>query len=255
MFSLVIAAPESARELLIAELWEMGSAGIVELDAERVRAFFEGDGVRDGLRARFPEAEWREEEEHDWVAEARSKLPPMLVGERFFLAPEWCDDAAPEGRFRIVVNPGQAFGTGFHETTQLCIEALEEFVRPGAAVLDVGTGSGILAQAAMHLGAARVWGCDNDPVAVEVAREKLPQVFVGSVDAVRSAVADVVVANLTAEVIVPLAEQLLRAVRPGGVVLLSGIERHEVEMVRAAVRGVSEVRVKGNWVLLVVGGI
>lgn len=251
MFSLVIRAPESARDVLIAELWEMGSAGVVELDAVQVRAFFDDDGARAELRLRFPEAEWREEEEHDWVAEARSKLPAMLVGERFFLVPEWLDDATPEGRFRITVNPGQAFGTGFHETTQLCLEALEEFVRSGAQVLDVGTGSGILAQAAGLLGARRVWACDNDPVAVEVARAVVRDVWVGSVDSVRPGLADVVVANLTADVIVPLAAGLVAA---GRLVLLSGIEGHEVDWVVGAVPGVREVRRKGAWALVVAGG-
>src|ERR1700738_1813831 len=95
-------------------------------------------------------------------------LQPMTVGARFFLVPEWRDDPTPAGRFRIAVNPGQAFGTGVHETTRLCLEAIEEFVRPGSAVLDVGTGSGILARAAALLGAKRVYGCDVDPVAVEI---------------------------------------------------------------------------------------
>ena len=81
---------------------------------------------------------------------------PMEVGEKFFLVPEWRDDAPPPGRFRITVNPRMAFGTGVHESTRLCLEAMEEFVRPGSDVLDVGTGSGILAKAADLLGARRV---------------------------------------------------------------------------------------------------
>jgi ribosomal protein L11 methyltransferase len=250
MYSLVIASPSADRDLLIAELWEQGSAGVVELDDRSVRAFFDDSADRDALRARYPEAEWRVEEERDWVAAAREKLPPMLVGRRFFLVPEWRDDAAPEGRFRIVVNPGMAFGTGFHETTQLCIEALEEAVAPGAAVLDVGTGSGILAEAAARLGAAPVYACDNDPIAVEVAKSRAPLAFTGSVDAVRSAVADVVVANISPEAILALAPDLLRALRPGGVALFSGFELHEVEMLRAALPPAQEVRTKGNWALI-----
>ncbi len=108
----------------------------------------------------YPGAEARQEEDRDWVEAAREMLQPMEVGERFFLVPEWRDDPAPAGRFRMVVNPGMAFGTGVHETTRLCLEALERYVRPGMDVLDVGTGSGILARAAGLLGARRVYACD-----------------------------------------------------------------------------------------------
>jgi ribosomal protein L11 methyltransferase len=252
MFSLEIVSPPAGRDLLTAELWELGCAGIVELDEARVRVFFEDAAGRDEALTRWPGASWREEEETDWVATAREKLPPMLIGRRFFLVPEWRDDPTPEGRFRIQVNPGQAFGTGFHETTQLCIEALEDYCRPGMDVLDVGTGSGILSQAAECLGAARIYACDIDPIAVEVARLQLRQAFVGSADAVRPGIADIVVANITPEPILELAPDLLSALRPGGVALLSGFEGAEVELVKAAFAGVIETRAKGAWSALIV---
>ena len=122
MFSLEIECDPEDRDLLIAELWEQGSAGIAELSPSLVRAFFDGD--RKALLARYPGSVLRKEEDRDWVQSARDLLQPMEVGERFFLVPEWRDDPAPAGRFRIVVNPGMAFGTGVHETTRLCIEAL-----------------------------------------------------------------------------------------------------------------------------------
>src|SRR4051812_13092966 len=242
MFSLEIEFDADDRDLLIAELWEQGSAGIVELSPRRLRAFFDGD--RQALLALYPGSTMREEEDKDWVQSARDLLQPMEVGERFYLVPEWRDDPTPAGRFRIEVNPGMAFGTGVHETTRLCLEALEEMLRPGMRVLDVGTGSGILAKAAMLLGAERAYACDIDPVAVEIARMG----FVGSVDAVRSGAADVVVANISPEAIVGLAGDLVRAVRPGGVLLASGFEAHEVELVRRALP-VREIRQKGNWAL------
>jgi ribosomal protein L11 methyltransferase len=125
MFSLEIDCDPDDRDLLIAELWEHGSAGIVELSASNVRAFFEDEAHRAKLLHLFPGARAREEEQRDWVQSARDLLQPMEVGERFFLAPFWRDDPTPDGRFRIAVNPGMAFGTGVHETTQLCLEALE----------------------------------------------------------------------------------------------------------------------------------
>jgi ribosomal protein L11 methyltransferase len=257
MFSLEVVATPADNDLLIAELWAAGSAGIAELDSGRLRAFFEDHADREALVERFEPVSWRQEEQCDWVAVSRTNWEPLLVGSRFLLVPEWRDDPAPEGRFKIVVNPGLAFGTGIHETTQLCMEAVEKYVRRGMAVLDVGTGSGILAQAAGLLGASPVWACDIDPVAVGIARAKAgPNVFIGSVDAMRSGSAEVIAANISPEAIALLARDLLRCLGPGGTALLSGFERHEIPAVRAELerRGgaIRETRYKGNWALLAV---
>jgi len=249
MFSLEIECDADDRDLLIAELWEQGSAGMVEMDARHVRAFFDDGAERDALFELFPGASYRVEEQRDWVQRARDLLQPMEVGARFFLAPEWRDDPAPPGRFRITVNPGMAFGTGVHETTQLSMEALEEFLKPGMRVLDAGTGSGILARAAKLLGAGKVYACDTDPVAVEIAGDG----FVGSVDAVAAGSCDLVVANISPEAIVELAPDLVRVLRPGGVLLASGFELHEVERMKATLPPAREVRQKGNWALLICG--
>lgn len=247
MFSLEIDCDPEDRELLIAELWERGSAGIVELSPERVRAFFENSVNPGPLVESYPGSTLRVEPERDWVQAARDLLQPRQVGERFFLVPEWRDDPTPPGRMRIEVNPGMAFGTGAHETTQLCLEALERYVTPGCAVLDVGTGSGILANAARLLGAGRVWACDIDPDAVAIAGEG----FIGSADAVRTGAADIAVANISPEAILRLAPELLRVLRPGGVLLSSGFEGKDVERVQAAFPPAREVRNRGEWALLV----
>jgi ribosomal protein L11 methyltransferase len=115
-------------------------------------------------------------------------------------------------------------------------------------VLDVGAGSGILSRAARLLGATRVFACDIDPEAVAVAGEG----FIGSADAVRSGVADVVVANISAEAIIQLAPELLRALRPGGVLVASGFESHESDAVKAALPAAHAVRRKGNWAVFIV---
>lgn len=246
MFSLEIDCDPDDRDLLIAELWEQQSAGIVELSLRRVRAFFDDGADRDTLLRLYPGSSWRTEEQRDWVQSARDLLQPMEVGRRFFLVPEWRDDPAPAGRFRIAVNPGMAFGTGVHETTRLSIEALEDFLQPGMSVLDVGTGSGILAKAARLLGAGKVYACDTDPVAVEIAGGGA---FVGSVDAVASQSADLVLANISPQAILELTPDLLRVLRPAGKLLASGFELHEVGMVNAVLRG--QVREKGDWALVV----
>jgi ribosomal protein L11 methyltransferase len=192
----------------------------------------------------------RIEEDRDWVQTAHDLLQPMKVGRQFFLAPEWRDDPAPPGRFRVTVNPGMAFGTGVHETTRLAIEALEEFVKPGCTMLDVGTGSGILAKAARLLGASKVHACDTDPVAVAIAGDG----FIGSVDAVATASMDLVVANISPEAIIQLAPDLLRVLRKGGVLLASGFELAEVEQVKTVLPPARDVRHKGNWALIVTSG-
>jgi ribosomal protein L11 methyltransferase len=247
MFSLEIECDADDRDMLIAELWEQGCAGISELSPARVRAFFENDGQAAALAVLYPGSLMRREERRDWVQAARDLLQPMEVGARFFLVPEWRDDPAPAGRFRIAVNPGMAFGTGVHETTRLCMEALEEFVRPGADVLDVGTGSGILSHAARLLGAGKVYACDTDPVAVRIAGNG----FVGSVDAVADDCAELVVANISPDAIIQLAPDLSRALRPGGTLLASGFEVKEVEHVRAALPAARAIREKGGWALIV----
>src|SRR5579871_5161515 len=215
MFSLEIECEPEERDLLIADLWEQGSAGITEVDERHLRAFFDDSADREALLARFAGAAAQTEEPRDWVQSARDLLQPVTVGARFFLVPEWRDDPAPEGRFRILVNPGMAFGTGVHETTQLALEALERYVRPGMTVLDVGAGSGILAEAAELLGAGLIFACDVDPDAVRIAKGRVPRCFAGSAPAVRPEVADLVTANISPEAIIELAGELMLCLRPG----------------------------------------
>jgi ribosomal protein L11 methyltransferase len=242
MFSLDLDCTQESRDLLIADLWEHGSAGIVELDAFRVRAFFGDDADAARMAEKFGGSA-KPAEEFDWVAQSQESFQPMAVGEKFFLAPQWRDDPTPEGRFRIVVNNGLAFGTGRHETTRLCLELLEEYVRPGMTVVDVGTGSGILAIAAKLLGAATVVACDIDPLAVEIAAEAGVEVFVGSAPAIASGVADIVVANISPECLRDMAAEWPRLLRAEGIAILSGVEAHdELPFEPVATRAESEWR-------------
>jgi ribosomal protein L11 methyltransferase len=141
----------------------------------------------------------------------------------------------------VVLDPGMAFGTGSHPTTSLCLAALSDLLaaRPGASVLDVGTGSGLLAIAARKLGAGRVAANDNDPVAVEVARENAARngaavELTGAPPAAIPGTFDLVVANILANVLVALAPALAAKLAPGGVLLLSGILAPQEEEVRSA---------------------
>ena len=180
---------ENADEFATLRLWEAGTLGITEGDGF-IDAFFED--VEAASRFGEPKAI----PETDWVAQTQESFPPLLIGDRFFLAPPWRTEPTPPGRVRLVVNPGSQCGTGYHRCTQLCLEAMEKLVEPGDAVLDVGSGSGILTLAAGLLGASRVVSCDIDPNAAGPSN-----FFVGSVDAVRSGAFDVVVANINDDVV------------------------------------------------------
>ena len=187
-------------EYLIAELAELGTSGITE-EAGGIRAFFEDPSDAQSLARRFSEfaPEIRQEDLIDWEQVSRDAWPALPLGERFYLVPPWRNaEPIPPGRLRLEIFPGMACGTGRHPATQLCLQAIERCVSPGDLVLDVGSGSGILGRAAALMGAGRVIGCDLDPQAIGIARENYPSVlfFTGSVDAVQSHWADVIIANI-----------------------------------------------------------
>ena len=224
-------APE-CEDYLIAELAEHGTTGITEEDGG-LRAFFDESSDSRSLLDRFAEfaPEVREEAPTDWAQVSRDAWPPLTVGQRFYLVPPWRrDEPTPPGRVRLEVFPGMACGTGRHPATQLCLQAIERYVRPGDRVLDVGTGSGILARAAALMGAERVIACDIDPDAVRAASEchDSPPLFAGSIDAVCSRWADVIIANIDAATIELLAPELQRVRKPDSVLILSGFPVGEI---------------------------
>jgi ribosomal protein L11 methyltransferase len=228
---------EGERDLLIANLWDSGATGITEEDGA-LRAFFGPESDREVLAREYREfqPEIQEEEDYDWVGHARAQWRPFPVGERFFLVPDWLEDPAPEGRLRLRMHPGMACGTGTHPATQLCLMAMERHVRPGQTVLDVGTGAGILADAACLLGAANVFGCDIDHSATVVAHENLQgrvHLFTGSARSVKTDAVDWAVCNLNAATLATLKTELPRVARA---LILSGFQEDERSKIGAMFR-------------------
>lgn len=203
--------------------------------------------------------------EADWAEAWKAFFPVLRIGRRIVVRPTWRRHRRKPDDVVLALDPGMAFGTGLHPTTRLCLSMLEEIADQGAldgaTVLDVGCGSGILAIAALRLGAARALGVDTDPVAIEAtlanarrnALARRLHATPGSLP-VADGPYDVVLANLIAGVLVPLAPDLRHALRPGGVLLASGIfidrEAEVVAAFRSAGLVVSGRSAEGDWVAL-----
>jgi ribosomal protein L11 methyltransferase len=247
------------RDSLIADLNEAGTTGITESD-DWVRAFFDDVADRGELVRRFRVYDPVIEpvEDHDWVGESRNQWQPFPVGDRFYLVPEWRDDPAPCGRVRLRIYPGMACGTGAHPVTQLCLQAMERHVDEDKSLLDIGTGTGILAEAARLLGADPVFACDIDPNAAGVARANLNKsmfsipAFAGSVRSLRSGTIDIAVANLNLVALQAIARETLRMLRGDGTLIVSGFRENESEPVAKAFgRRARDTYELDGWICLV----
>lgn len=224
---------------------------------ERLREFPRyGLAVEEGMTLRTVQ-------DQDWESAWKAYFKPLRVGRRFVVKPSW-EEYAPRPEDRVLeLDPGMAFGTGAHPTTQLCLEALEAVVQPGERVLDFGTGSGILALAAARLGASVV-GLDTDPVAAGAAdlnvtanhlRDRV-RIQGGDLEALDAADRfDGIVANILAGVILEYADGLAERCRPGGWLVASGIIDHRADAVVAGLQasgfdGFQRLS-RGEWVALI----
>jgi ribosomal protein L11 methyltransferase len=282
-WELRVAVGDAISEGLTNFVWELGALGVVEEgapgpDAPRLRAFFPGalsgaavaGRVRDyleGLRALgFPvagEPSVAPVDDEDWGSAWRAHFAPLPVGRRLVVAPPW---ALPDrdGRLVLVIEPGRAFGTGHHGSTRGCLEALEarlDRARPGS-VLDLGTGSGILAVAAARLGVAAVLAVDADPDAIAAATANAAangigdrvRCLLGDVAAVEVGPADLVLANLLTAAHLRLGPRYRALVAPGGTLVLGGILEAEADQVATAVAACgfarAAVRLADGWATL-----
>ena len=275
-YALEVETEAQAREAVEYALIEAGASGTEtatdDTDGTRITGYFEGVPDRERVRQELFEAlkiyelpsssvrdmNVREVEQRDWLEEWKKNWQPVEIG-RFIVAPPWSNvDEQPDSLI-IRIEPGMAFGTGTHETTRLCLNAIQQHYA-GGSFLDVGTGTGILAIAAAKLfPQAHIEACDTDADAIAIARENaaangvLIDFRVGSVDE-STASADLVCANLTADVITPLLKTLVGL--SCGKLILSGILETQVEMVQAGLHACGidqfEVAQDGEWVALIV---
>lgn len=202
----------------------------------------------------------------DWENNWKQYFKPFAVGEKFIIKPSWetCDN--PDGRIVLEIDPSSSFGTGTHNTTQLCICELERLVKPGDRLLDMGCGSGILSVAARLLGASDIGAADIDPNAVNIARENAEKngfeltTYVGDVtgdaalDEQIGGGYDIIVANIVADVIMGMQEILKRKLKDDGTLIVSGIIAPRADEVQESLLGAGFVlrnrQQSGDWVAM-----
>jgi ribosomal protein L11 methyltransferase len=200
----------------------------------------------------------------DWATAWKVHFPILHIGQRLVICPPWLEYHPQPGEIVVELEPGMAFGTGLHPTTRMCLLVLEELMRPGMRILDLGTGSGILAIAAARLGASCVHALDIDAIPVSVAMDNVAangvadrvHVAQGSLDALDSGSWHVILANISARTIISLLDGGLKShLAPGGELVASGIISPQVKDMQAAFASqglvISDRRQEGDWVTLI----
>lgn len=241
--------------------------GYLPGDARYERLHFELEQAMSGLAMRHPlqyVIEYQQIDEQAWAESWKAFFKPQPITARLVVKPTWCDYVMEPGQQVIELDPGMAFGTGTHPTTAMCVQLLEQHLRPGDALLDVGTGSGILLIAAAKLGAGHLTGVDLDPTAITVARANLVQNAIAAdryelicghlIEAV-SGTYDIVVANILADIVVELLDDVAAVLKPGGLFICSGIIHAQREMIgrTMADHGFNKVEVTelGEWLAFI----
>ena len=205
------------------------------------------------------DSHWEMLEDRDWVRAWMDDFKPMQFGQKLWICPTTYTPPNPEA-VNILLDPGLAFGTGTHPTTALCLEYLEESIRGGETIVDFGCGSGILAIAAVKLGAARAIGTDHDPQAIIASRENADRNDVSETqfpvflsDDFHTEVCDGVIANILAATLKELAEDIVHLIRPGGWIAMSGILKSQADSVMAIYHDwidFDKPTIMEDWVLL-----
>ena len=243
-----ISSTEAQRELLIPTMIELGSIGFQETDSELL-CFFEksnwnettGEILKSEIRKLLQTISanaaigFREFNEENWNAQWEQSLQAIEIGERLVVKPSWCSYENKQQRIVIEIDPKMSFGTGYHETTRLTLGLIEKYVTAGANILDVGTGTGILAIASVKLGASHATGIDTDEWSIENASENVlrnhveGRVIISSqpLSQFSSSSFNLLCANLTLNTNLEYLDEFKRVLLPNGILLLSGLLAHD----------------------------
>ncbi len=232
-----------------------GRITLLKLHLDRLEEFGL-PGLVEGITIRYAEDE-------DWANAWKQYFKPIRIGKRIVIKPSWEFFLPEKDDLILEIDPGMAFGTGGHPTTKLCLEALEDLVKPGMTVADIGTGSGILSLAAARLGAEVVFATDIDLLPRKIARENVRlneledviQILEMDDFQARARDCDLIVANIVANTIIELASAIAPRIKPGGIFIASGIVDNHETIVGEALRAVGlvpfEARREDIWLCLV----
>lgn len=261
------ASDSALEELIQARLFVTASTGSTSAEGAgtgTVTAYFDTPEERDAARAAFDglpvELNATDRERLNWLDVYQQSLRPIFIGERFVVAPEQSLVPRHTERTALIVPQEQAFGTGSHETTALCMELLEGLPVAGSQGLDVGAGSGILALAMIRLGARKVIAFDNDPDAYGALRDNRMRngvgegaipLFIGGIESLRGGSFDVVTMNIVPEVIIPILGAVVERMAASAHLVISGVLAGRRDEVVAAAAGhglwLAEEREQGEW--------
>lgn len=269
---IAIRATGGRRDILVSVMMELGCDGFMETD-EALYCYIEKDRwtndqyerLRQHLISHLPELppdklmEIREIAEENWNEKWERTIQPIEIGERLVVVPTWSDYKNKDNRIILYIDPKMSFGTGHHETTRLTLKLMERSIAHGNDMLDVGTGSGILAIAAVKLGASRATGIDIDTWSIENAKEnialnhveQLVEISEGRPQDIKKSAYDLIASNLTLNANINLLKEYRRLLSKSGTLLLSGFLKSDVDVMKERLREnqfvVRDVFTENEW--------
>ncbi len=274
-----IIADEQLREHIVAIFSEIGFEGFWE-EGTLLRCYISStrwtDSMLDEMQSMIssiqrsgtsvaPKISVKNIPERNWNEEWEKTIQPIHVTERIVITPTWHEYTPQPGEIVLTIDPKMSFGTGYHETTRIVLKLMEKYVKPGMVLLDVGTGTGVLAIAGIKLGARSAIGVDNDEWSYNNAMENIQlndvhnsvEIILGELESVQSSAFDMIVANIQRNVIEPLLPAMKSKLNSGGMVILSGLLNVDEEPMRSAVSSsgfvVREMITENEWIGMVVG--